>query len=255
MAFGELSPTRVAYAWRAGQRVMLLGLHRGKSTRVLGTIDSVTPQTVELTDDGGGRWRVPPLYRGLFPSDVPAPPPPDPVKLAKRAAARARLLPGTAKGKVRDLDLEQAAIIIEMFRSEFAPLPIRWAATDGREAARTIRLGYYDPVRKQITISRVFDDAGVPIEALRAVVYHEMLHHVLRPTAGVSGRREIHTRVFRARERLYPGFRTYEAWASGPLKDAMRASLARKRAAKAAPRPNPRRAPVARRRAAITILL
>ena len=71
-----------------------------------------------------------------------------------------------------------------------------------RQRARGM-LGHFDPSHNAIVISRIFDQAGVPLLALEYVVFHEMLH--LRCPVNHSGaRRRVHTREFREAEKEFP---------------------------------------------------
>jgi len=64
-------------------------------------------------------------------------------------------------------------------------------------------LGHFDPAHNAIIISRIFDQAGVPLAALEYVVFHEMLH--LRfPVNHAGARRRVHTREFREAEKKFP---------------------------------------------------
>ncbi len=62
-----------------------------------------------------------------------------------------------------------------------------------------------------ITISRGYDFPDVPAEIVGGVVYHECLHIAVPPEV-VNGRRVVHGREFRRRERQYRQFREWMAW-------------------------------------------
>jgi predicted metal-dependent hydrolase len=71
-----------------------------------------------------------------------------------------------------------------------------------RRPSRTM-LGHFDPSHNAIIISRVFDVRQVPKLALEYVLFHEMLH-LRYPVDHRGVRRRVHTREFRAAEKLFP---------------------------------------------------
>lgn len=72
------------------------------------------------------------------------------------------------------------------------------------------RLGHFDPSHQMIIISRIFDDPRVPRLALEYVMYHEMLH-LHYPVDHSGSRRCVHTREFKAHEKLFPRFEEAKA--------------------------------------------
>jgi hypothetical protein len=83
---------------------------------------------------------------------------------------------------------------------------ITWGVMTRRRAVRRRTLGSYNGDAGIITINPVLDRRTVPRFFVAFIVYHEMLHADM----GVrmkNGRRLVHTREFRRRERL---FREYE---------------------------------------------
>jgi hypothetical protein len=58
----------------------------------------------------------------------------------------------------------------------------------------------------------ILDHEKVPLFFLEFVVYHEMLHAVCEPLIDSRGRTWVHTREFRAREKLHPFFASAKAW-------------------------------------------
>lgn len=73
------------------------------------------------------------------------------------------------------------------------------------------RLGFYDPRRDLLVISRIFDSSKVPQIIIYYLMYHEMLHIVF-PTKEHNGRRNVHSKEFRSRERQYPEFKYIQQW-------------------------------------------
>lgn len=74
-----------------------------------------------------------------------------------------------------------------------------------RQASRTL-LGHYDSSHNTIVLSRILDRAEVPRLAVEYVMYHEMLH-VRHPAEHKGSRRCVHTRAFKAEEKLFAQFR------------------------------------------------
>ena len=68
------------------------------------------------------------------------------------------------------------------------------------------RLGHFDPSHNMIVISRIFDDARAPRLTLEYVMFHEMLH-LEYPVDHRGTRRCVHTRDFKAHEKLFPQFK------------------------------------------------
>jgi predicted metal-dependent hydrolase len=64
-------------------------------------------------------------------------------------------------------------------------------------------LGHYDPAHNAIVISRVFDSPRVPRYAVEYILFHEMLH-LKHPVKLRGSRRCVHSREFRAEEKLFP---------------------------------------------------
>jgi hypothetical protein len=93
-------------------------------------------------------------------------------------------------------------------------VPIRWgrqSATRRGRRRRSIQLGAYSFEDGEIRIHPALSRAKVPLVVLVAVVYHELLHHVLGAGEG-RGRRRLHTREFRERERAYAHHARVKAW-------------------------------------------
>jgi hypothetical protein len=64
-------------------------------------------------------------------------------------------------------------------------------------------LGHYDAAHNTIVVSRIFDRPSSPRYAIEYLLYHEMLH--LKHPVKLRGlRRCVHSREFKAEERLFP---------------------------------------------------
>lgn len=71
---------------------------------------------------------------------------------------------------------------------------------------RTIRFGSWNAPSHTIRIHRLLDDARVPGEFIKYIVFHEMLHAVVPRTVS-GGRRVDHGQQFRTLEKSYPNIR------------------------------------------------
>ncbi|MBF0517422.1 MAG: hypothetical protein HQK97_09955 [Nitrospirae bacterium] len=110
----------------------------------------------------------------------------------------------THQGKFHNLKLIYDALNEEYFGGSLS-LEITWGRRQTKTACRGRRLGSCDSVNGLITIHRALDTPAVPRYLIQYVVYHEMLHGSL----GVelkNGRRSIHGRDFKHRERLFKDF-------------------------------------------------
>ncbi len=88
---------------------------------------------------------------------------------------------------------------------------ITWGASNSRCVVRKRTLGSYSERSHTIRINPVLDKRTVPRSVVAYVVYHEMLHAAI----GVSrqgGRRSVHSREFRKRERLFKDYEKAMAW-------------------------------------------
>ena len=58
----------------------------------------------------------------------------------------------------------------------------------------------------------LLDQPFVPRWFLEYVLYHEMLHSVVRDETDAAGRRRIHTEEFYRREKAFPSYRRARKW-------------------------------------------
>ncbi len=78
-----------------------------------------------------------------------------------------------------------------------------------RQASR-LTLGHYDPSHHAIIMSRILDRPEVPRLVVEYVLHHEMLH-LKHPVDHRGARRCVHTREFKAEEKLFPGLKEAKA--------------------------------------------
>lgn len=120
------------------------------------------------------------------------------------------------KGTHHDLGLMFAALEQQHFSGELEGVRITWGRRSTRAKQRSIRLGTYTLAEQLIRVHPVLDNDWVPAFYVEAVVFHEMLHHVLPPVHG-SKRTSFHTPEFRRRERLFPSHAASEVWEKANL--------------------------------------
>jgi len=72
-------------------------------------------------------------------------------------------------------------------------------------------LGHYDAAHNTIVVSRIFDRPSSPRYAIEYLLYHEMLH--LKHPVKLRGlRRCVHSREFKAEEKLFPQWKEAQAF-------------------------------------------
>lgn len=86
----------------------------------------------------------------------------------------------------------------------------RGAASEHRR--RSIRMGAYYHETKTILIHPALDRPEVPRYFVSLVVFHEMLHQAVPQQKMDSGRRSIHSREFRQREKLFEDYERARLW-------------------------------------------
>jgi hypothetical protein len=101
-------------------------------------------------------------------------------------------------GEAHDLSPMYHRLNREYFSALLPPVTIGWS----RGRSRSI-WGHHDDAHQAIVLNRVLDHARVPPFVVECILYHEMLHHAIGPQYGKTGRRILHSREFRRRERLY----------------------------------------------------
>jgi hypothetical protein len=88
---------------------------------------------------------------------------------------------------------------------------IGWGAFRRGRRHRSIKTGVYVVDAKLIRIHPALDRPEVPEYYVAAVVFHEMLHQAV-PALERGGRRVVHGREFRRRERGYPDHERARRW-------------------------------------------
>jgi predicted metal-dependent hydrolase len=87
---------------------------------------------------------------------------------------------------------------------------------------RSIKLGSYCSRERLIRVHPGLDAEHIPRFFVEYIVYHEMLHHVMPPVVR-GGRRELHGREFKRRERMFPLYDEALRWERNNLDRLLRA--------------------------------
>jgi predicted SprT family Zn-dependent metalloprotease len=88
---------------------------------------------------------------------------------------------------------------------------ISWGAKGPRRAARNRTLGSYSSYGNIIRINPILDSKRVPRYFMEFIVYHEMLHAHMG-IEKVAGRRSVHSREFKSREKAFKEYERAVAW-------------------------------------------
>jgi hypothetical protein len=113
-----------------------------------------------------------------------------------------------AAGRLRDLRAIADRLNYAYFEGE-CPVHITWGQPGqpkGRRR-RTILFGTYSRREHLVRIHPRLDEPDIPDYFVEYVVYHEMLHKAEPPVTLPSGRRDVHTRAFKSRERRFVKYR------------------------------------------------
>ena len=117
----------------------------------------------------------------------------------------------TGRGRVHDLGAFFADLNARHF-SAAVEARIGWGRRGPGGRKRSIKMGVYLHEQKLIRIHPALDDERVPRHFVELVVFHEMLHQAIPPVTARDGRRIVHGRDFRSRERRFPGYDRARAW-------------------------------------------
>jgi hypothetical protein len=105
-----------------------------------------------------------------------------------------------ARGHTYDLCQLFEDLNSEFFGGMMSRPELGWSLRSSRTT-----LGHYDPCHHVIVLSSILDKESAPRNAVRYVLFHEMLH-LRYPTEHRGARRCVHTREFKQAEREYPGY-------------------------------------------------
>jgi len=88
---------------------------------------------------------------------------------------------------------------------------ITWGKRSPRYAVKKRTLGNYQKKTNTIRINPILDSRKVPRYVIEFIVYHEMLHAAI-DTVLKNGRRRIHSKEFKNRERKYKNYHKAIEW-------------------------------------------
>lgn len=115
-----------------------------------------------------------------------------------------------SQGAVHDLKSLYDQMNETYFNSSL-DLNITWYGADRKKRGHQITYGLYNDPLKLIKIHRLLDRKVCPEFYVAFVVYHEMIHAVHRPQRGEK-RTRIHTKEFRAQEKLFHDYEKAINW-------------------------------------------
>jgi hypothetical protein len=126
-----------------------------------------------------------------------------PVRPRKRPAM-------VTKGKYHDLTSIAGQVNSNYFGDRISA-GITWGTRSARNAVRRRTLGSYNSRTNMIRVNPVLDKKTVPHYFMEFIVYHEMLHADLGVT-DKNGRRSVHSREFRQKEKLFRDYGKALQW-------------------------------------------
>ena len=99
--------------------------------------------------------------------------------------------------------------------------PFGWMPVRKRRVHGVVKLGSYSEAQDCIRLHPILDQSGVPLYVIEAILYHEMVHAVLKSTHR-NGRRVVHGREFKALMRHCPYEAEADAWIKEHLESLLR---------------------------------
>jgi hypothetical protein len=131
----------------------------------------------------------------------------------KRGRAARRLARLDPKGRHHDLEAVLRAVTTEYFGDapEVAKARITWSARWGGLSTQTTAYDAEGKPYPLLCISRGYDHSTATADIVGGVVYHECLHIAVPPELK-NGRRVVHGREFRRREKEYRFYDVWRAW-------------------------------------------
>lgn len=134
----------------------------------------------------------------------------DYVKVHRERISAPRLEHLRPRGRCHDLQAIFDRLNAEHFEGRIEAT-IGWGAFRRGRRHRSIKTGVYVADARLIRIHPALDRPEVPEFYVAAVVFHEMLHQDV-PAVERGGRRVVHGREFRRRERGYPDHERARRW-------------------------------------------
>lgn len=131
--------------------------------------------------------------------------------------APVRMTPCHTRGCVYDLAMLAAEVNTAYFGGKL-DCRVGWGKRGRVMRGRSIRYGSCNVGSRLIRIHPLLDDTRVPVDFVRYILYHEMLHLVIPPEYQ-AGRRMDHPVTFRRMERLFPAFEKHKLTAKALLRE------------------------------------
>jgi len=110
------------------------------------------------------------------------------------------------EGRFFNLDEVFDSLNVRFFGGMLGRPELTWS-----EGVAKRSLGHYDAAHNTIVVSRVFDRPSSPRYAVEYLLYHEMLH-LKHPVKMRGLRRCVHSREFKADEKLFPQLKEAQAF-------------------------------------------
>ena len=121
------------------------------------------------------------------------------------------------KGKIYDLKKLYGEIDKQYFQGKIKA-SITYFSMPLYKKGRHCTFGSYDSRLKLIRINEMLDSSFFPFYFVSFVIYHEMLHEVFPAKITKSGRRQIHGRDFREKEKEFFFYSQAKEWEKNFLK-------------------------------------
>jgi hypothetical protein len=110
------------------------------------------------------------------------------------------------EGRFYNLDEVFDSLNLRFFGGLLGRPDLTWSESVAKRA-----LGHYDAAHNTVVVSRVFDRPSSPRYAIEYLLYHEMLH-LKHPVTRRGLRRCVHSRDFKAEEKLFPQLKEAQAF-------------------------------------------
>jgi hypothetical protein len=149
------------------------------------------------------RKPVPPLYRHRYRFYLNRQDMRRSLHLLRQARGRKHV--SDAQGQRYNLKEIFAELNTRFFNGLLAEPELGWS----RRISRTL-LGHFDPAHNAIILSRLLDTPRASRLVVEYVLYHEMLH-LRYPVETAGAKRRVHTREFKAAEKLFPQLKEAKA--------------------------------------------
>ena len=98
------------------------------------------------------------------------------------------------------------------FRNRLRRYRVMWGRRRKQRPREYFIFGTIQEEDRVIRINPSLDQPWVPLWFLRYILYHEMLHSVVRDEPLRNGRRRVHTEEFNRRERQFRGYSRARKW-------------------------------------------